>query len=502
MIKKIPPNLFVLEMANNHMGDLSHGIEIVRKFSEVCKDFPAFNFAFKLQYRNLDTFIHPSVRGNLNLKYIKRFEETRLNRDEFDLLIKEIRNHGFLAMATPFDENSVRLIAEQGLDILKVASCSFTDWPLLEEIAATDMPIIASTAGASLDEIDRVVSFFQHRHKEFALLHCVAEYPTADDKLNLSQIDFLKTRYGNVRIGFSTHENPNNVGLVRMAIAKGADIFEKHVGIQTQKFELNPYSASPEQVKQWLSNALFAQRVCGVAGLRAPFCSDEQKTLNSLRRGIFAKRNLKVGENINSDDVFFAFPLQGNQFSTKDWSKYASFKVTKDVPASHGIDPTNVEVEDSRLSIMRAVEKVKSLIRDSGVIIPGGVSLELSHHYGIQDFYRFGLALITIINRRYCKKLLICLPGQLHPEQYHNKKEETFHILYGDLELALDGESKMYSPGSVITIEPKIKHSFISQTGCVIEEVSSTHFGSDSFYTDPLINQNSNRKTFLTYWMD
>ena len=61
--------------------------------------------------------------------------------------------------------------------------------------------------------------------------------------------------------------------------------------------------------------------------------------------------------------------------------------------------------------------------------------------------------------------------------------------------------SKTYGPGSVINIEPKVRHSFVSKAGCVIEEVSSTHFVDDSFYTDESINLNKNRKTLLTHWM-
>jgi sialic acid synthase SpsE len=173
MITKIPNDLFVFEMANNHMGDIAHGIEVIRRFGEVARDFPEFKFAFKLQYRDLDTFIHPKMRGREDIHYIKRFSDTRLTKENFDALISEIRSNGFLAMSTPFDENSVDLIQNQELDIIKIASCSFNDWPLLERVSEAAQPIIASTAGASLEDIDRVVSFFQHRNKEFAILHCV-----------------------------------------------------------------------------------------------------------------------------------------------------------------------------------------------------------------------------------------------------------------------------------------------------------------------------------------
>jgi len=122
MTIKIPNDLFVFEMANNHMGDVDHGIEVIRKFGEIARDFPEFNFAFKLQYRDLDTFIHPKMRGREDIHFIKRFSDTRLTKNNFDTLISEIRSNGFLAISTPFDEKSVDLIQEQELDIIKMAS--------------------------------------------------------------------------------------------------------------------------------------------------------------------------------------------------------------------------------------------------------------------------------------------------------------------------------------------------------------------------------------------
>ena len=115
MSATIPAPLFVLEMANNHMGDVEHGLAVIRAFGEVCRVFP-FHFAFKLQYRDLDTFIHPAAKGRDDIKYVKRFSETRLSRQDFDSLVAEIRANGFLAVATPFDEPSVDII-EQHVEI-------------------------------------------------------------------------------------------------------------------------------------------------------------------------------------------------------------------------------------------------------------------------------------------------------------------------------------------------------------------------------------------------
>lgn len=501
MIKSIPNPLFVLEMANNHMGNVAHGLEVIRQFGAVCREFPEFAFAFKLQYRDLDTFIHPAMVGRDDIKYIKRFSETRLSRADFDRLVTEIRANGFLAMSTPFDEASVDVIESQSLDIIKIASCSFTDWPLLERVAATDKPVIASTAGASLEDIDRVTSFLSHRNKEFAILHCVGEYPTADEKLHVGQIDVLKARYPGVRIGFSTHEDPANTDIIKIAIAKGAQIFEKHVGVATKGYPLNAYSASPEQIRCWLEAVRYAVKVCGESTERLPANSAEAASLRSLRRGVFLRHNVAAGDAISNDDVYFAFPPQEGQITANDWSKYAQARATTAIGKDQALSLANAAMSNARAQALEAVQLVKALLAESRITVPGGADLELSHHYGIDRFHEVGLTMITVVNRGYCKKLLISLPGQAHPEQYHHEKEETFHVLYGKVDITLDGTTATYKQGDVINVEPGVRHAFVSKAGCVIEEISSTHYKNDSFYTDDAINRNSNRKTILTYWM-
>lgn len=484
------------------MGDIAHGLEVIRQFGNVCRQFPEFNFAFKLQYRNLDTFIHPALQGREDIKYIKRFQETRLAHSDFDCLIAEMRNNGFLVMSTPFDEDSVGIIEDQNLDIIKIASCSFTDWPLLERVAATDRPVIASTAGATVEDIDRVVSFFQHRNKDFAILHCVGEYPTADEKIHVSQIDFLKERYPGVRIGFSTHENPANTDIIKLAIAKGAQVFEKHVGVATDQYPLNAYSANPQQIRAWLDAARYATILCGVGSERLPDNKNELASLRSLRRGIFVNHDIHAGGTLKREDVYFAFPPEDGQFTANDWSKYTNFTATADIRKDGAVTEANSQRTDVRALAWEAAQKVKAILAESNITIPGGADLEISHHYGLQRFNEVGLTLITVVNRGYCKKLLVSLPGQIHPEQYHNQKDETFHIVHGEVEITLNGITTNHKQGDVIHVEPGVRHSWMSPTGAIMEEISTTHHKNDSFYTDESINQIDNRKTWLTYWMD
>jgi len=498
-LKSIEP-LFVFEMANNHMGDVEHGLRILREMHAVSKDFD-FHFGFKLQYRHLDTFIHPDFKGRTDFKYVRRFSETHLDADELRMLRDEMKALGFVAVCTPFDERSVDLIEEHDFDIIKIASCSFTDWPLWERIAKTDRPIIASTAGAPLEDIDKVVSFLEHRDKDFALMHCVAEYPTCDAHLQLNQIGFLKQRYPQVSIGYSTHESPDNVDAVKMAIAAGAAIFEKHVGVPTEQIRLNAYSATPAQIRRWLEAAGQAFEMCGVSGARPQFSEKEGASLRSLRRGVFARRRIQAGERIGPADVFFAIPTSEGQVTANDMSKYTEFYADADIEVNEPLSSSNTTRREIREKVYDIVQRVKGLVQKSGVIIPPKVDLEISHHYGIDRFDEFGLTMITVVNREYCKKLIILLPGQKHPEQYHKQKEETFHILYGDAWVNLNGDVRQYKAGEVVTIEKGMKHSFGTDTGVIIEEISSTHYVDDSYYTDPAIMRNGYRKTLLTYWL-
>jgi sialic acid synthase SpsE/quercetin dioxygenase-like cupin family protein len=500
---KIPNDkpLFIFEMANNHMGSVDHGLRIIREIHEVSKSFD-FHFAIKFQFRHLDTFIHPDFKNRSDIKYVKRFSETRLSKDEFKALKDASDSFGFISICTPFDEPSVDLIEELNFNIIKVASCSFTDWPLLERVVKVDKPVIASTAGATLDVIDKVVSFLEHRQKNFALMHCVAEYPTATRHIHLNQIDLLRSRYPSVSIGYSTHEQPDNADAVKMAIAKGVTILEKHIGVPTDSIALNNYSASPSQVAKWLTAAQEAFDICGTSGKRYEFSKDEVSSLQGLRRGVFAKRPVKKGDKISSGDIFLAIPLVDGQITANDLSKYTEFIAREDISVNSPVLSTVVTRNDNRQKVYEIVQRVNALLAQSGVVTPQQADFEISHHYGIDRFYEYGITMITVVNRDYCKKLIIVLPGQKHPEQYHKQKEETFYILYGDVILGLDGVEKEYHKGDVIVVETGVRHVFRSNTGAVIEEISTTHFKDDSYYVDPMILQNKNRKTLLTNWME
>ena len=499
--EKFFQNLFVFDMANNHMGDAEHGIKIIREIHKVTAEFD-FNFAFKFQYRDLDTFIHPSYKDSFEFRYVKRFQETRLSDDEYFRLKQELDKFGFISMCTPFDENSVDKIIDFEFDIIKVASCSFNDWPLLEKIVETEKPIIASTAGATLDEIDRVVVFLKHRRKQFAIMHCVGEYPTLTEHLNLNQIEFFRNRYPDITIGYSTHENPDNFDAIKLAIAKGGKIFERHAGIATEKYALNAYSSKPAQVRQWLSSAQEALAMCGISGARREIYKKERTDLQGLMRGVFAKEDIAIDEKISTENTFFAIPNLDDQIVANNMSKYSEFVAKKKIKCGEPIYFKDVSARNVRELVLKTIGKVRKMLIESKVHLPHMLQFELSHHYGIEHLEECGAIIINCVNRQYCKKLIIMLPGQRHPVHFHKRKEETFQVLSGELILDLGHGEKVNRPGDIILVEEGVKHSFRSENGTIFEEISSTHYPDDSYYDDQEILKNKNRKTEMTFWTD
>lgn len=492
---------FTFEIANNHMGDVLHGKNLLNEISKITNKYD-YNFLVKFQFRDLDTFIHPDYKGNHDFKFVKRFEETYFTDDQWHETINHAKSLGFGLMCTPFDENSVPRVVSMGFDVLKIASCSFTDWPLLEEIAKHELPIIGSTAGCSIAEVDNVVLFFRNRKKNLKIMHCVGLYPTPFEHLNISRIGFLVNRYPDIEIGYSTHENPKEKLPIAIAIGQGATVFEKHVALPTEKYGINEYSSSMQDLSDWMEAAHQSIVALNNVNQIEYKNEDEINTLMDLKRGVFAKTELSEGTVLQYDDIFMSIPPKKGQLLANDLSKYIEYTLNKNINPNKPIykDDLIMNYKDNDLSDIR--KSVNELIKKSGVIIPHNAEMEVSHHYGIKNFYDTGITMFTVVNRDYCKKIIAVLPSQNHPEQFHKKKEETFHVLYGDLELILDGVAHNMYSGDVITVHPEVRHIFSSKEGCVLEEISSTHIKDDSFYTDPEIAKNKNRKTFINSWVE
>lgn len=494
-------DLFIYDLANNHQGDAEHAIKIIQEVGRI-NTAAGMQGALKFQFRQLDTFIHPDYQNRTDLKFIKRFSETRLPMEAYRTLADTARESGMYAMCTPFDEESVDVICDMELDIIKVASCSANDRPLLKKVASVNFPVIVSTAGLRLDEIDWLVNFLESERVNFALMHCVAVYPTPDHELQLNQINLLRDRYRGVPIGWSTHEDPDNTSAIQIALAKGARLFERHVGIPKKDAPLNAYSSTPDQLARWLQAYKKAREMAG-APERAPASSSETSTLTALKRGVYAGRDVAEGEALSGSDVFFAMPVQEGQLTTDHWNP--GLTADRDYKAKEALAEELAENERSDEEVIYQVMlQVRGLMNKANVRINSDAEIEISHHYGLRRFREFGAVIVTCINRTYAKKLVVQLPRQKHPYHFHKRKEETFQLLDGDLEIVKDGYPTKLTPGDTFIVEPGAWHKFHTFEGAIIEEVSTTHYNNDSFYQDPAISELSRdqRKTKVDQWRE
>lgn len=493
-------DLVVLDMANNHQGSLNHGLNIVSSLSKVVKE-NNMRAAIKFQFRNLPDFVHSDDRDSEINKHVPRFLSTKLDWKDFKKLKDSVVNEGMLSMCTPFDEYSVQKIIEMEFDIIKVASCSAKDWPLLEKIAASNLPIIASTGGLTLTEVDDLVSFFRHKGCDFALMHCVAIYPTPDSFCNLGNISDFKKRYKDITIGWSTHEPPEEYFHAGLALALGAEIFERHVGLESDGVVLNKYSSNPAQVNMWLKALNKSRNLIG-SHSRLDSPKEEYESLDSLKRGVFASREIRKGDKIDENNTYFAFPYRKGQMASGEFKIGSISK--KQIEIDEPLYPKDFEVEsDSEAMILKkAIHEVKAMISYAGITLNNDFSTEYSHHYGISNFKEVGAVLINLINREYCKKILVQLPGQSHPAHYHKIKEETFIVVWGELISNLEGREKTLVPGDTLLVPPGAWHSFRTETGCIFEEISTTAISGDSVYRDENINKLSSnqRKTMVDFW--
>lgn len=322
MNKNIFDNLFVLELANNHWGKIERGLKIIEEFSRIVR-FNNVNAALKLQFRDVDSFIHKDFRNNEDIRYIKKTNATKLSEEDYAVLVNAIKENGCIPMATPFDEKSVDLCVKFDMPLIKIASSDINDWPLIERIARTRKPVIVSTGGSSLKDMDDIVSYFEKRNIPLAMNHCVSQYPSEDNELELNQIDFIKNRYPGHTIGFSTHEYHDWTSSIMMAYAKGARTFERHIDIEMDGIPVSPYCSLPEQVDAWFKAFHKATEMCGAPGTQKRIPSkNETQYLDALVRGVYAKRDLPKGYRLSQDvlyeDIYTAIPLQKGQISCRE----------------------------------------------------------------------------------------------------------------------------------------------------------------------------------------
>jgi sialic acid synthase len=223
-------------------------------------------------------------------------------------------------------------------DYLKVASRDLTNLPLLAAMAETKIPIILSTGMAGKEELDRAIAEINRYHNRISILHCVSQYPTEPQNVNLHTITYLLKHYPQYTIGYSDH----TIGIATpvAACAMGAKIIEKHVTLDRRmKGTDQAGSLGPDGLNRMVRDIRLLEMSFGKEDIFI-----ENKVMDArvkLERSIASKREIKKGETISLQDIHLLSPGDGYKWVQKDL--VVGRKATAAIPKDEIIYNTMIE---------------------------------------------------------------------------------------------------------------------------------------------------------------
>jgi len=321
--------LIIAEAGVNHNGDMSMARRLVDVAAEAGADLVKFQTfqasrlvttdAQKAEYQS-------NAIGGDETQYamLSRLELTREMHLE---LIDYCRTRGIGFFSTGFDEQSVDMLVELGLDRFKIPSGEITNLPYLRHVGRYGKPVILSTGMADIREIGMALDVLESAGTKRSLvtvLHCNTEYPTPMRDVNLRAMLTIRDTFG-VEVGYSDHTLGTEISIA--AVALGATVIEKH-------FTLDRHLPGPDHQASLepheLSAMIAAIRNIEVAlgdGIKRPSPS-ESKNIPIARRSLVASRAIRMGEVFTESNLAAKRP--GTGISPMRWDEVLGRPATRD----------------------------------------------------------------------------------------------------------------------------------------------------------------------------
>ncbi len=334
------------EIGQNHNGSVDIAKLIIDVVARPVKD-PLFDTqlkgmdAVKLTKRDLSQELSAS---QMNKPYISEhsFGKTYGEHREF-LELSDEEHYEIYKYAKSYNLDFVETLCATGClsllkyflpDKLKVASRDLTNLPLLAALAETSIPIIISTGMGGKKEIDDAIDVITKYHNDVSILHCVSEYPTRYENVNLRTIEYLRKGYPNYKIGYSDH----TIGIATplAAVAMGATIIEKHITLdRLMKGTDQAGSLAVDGIARMMRDIRNLEKSLGTEEIFVP---DSVLTAKiKLERSIATIKDLKQGDYILQDSIHLLSPGDGFKWAEKD--RVIGRKLNRDVAANEIIYP-------------------------------------------------------------------------------------------------------------------------------------------------------------------
>jgi sialic acid synthase len=296
----------IAEIGNNHQGSVEKAAEMIRVAADCGVDAVKFQ---KRENRTLYTkelFDAPYDNENsFGATYGEHRETLELDRDELVELQSVARAEGVALFATPFDVPSADLLASLDVPAYKIASGDLRNTPLLRHVAGLGKPMIVSTGGATIEDVDRAVATILPLNHQLCVLQCTAAYPVSVEELNLGVITTYRERYPDLVVGLSDHQD--GIAMSIVAHMLGARVIEKHFTLShTWKGTDHAFSLVPEGMRK-LTRDLSRIPVAIGDGAKRPLASEE-KPLRKMGKKLVAARPLEAGHVLMDGDLVAKSP--------------------------------------------------------------------------------------------------------------------------------------------------------------------------------------------------
>ncbi len=207
---------------------------------------------------------------------------------------------GVTLLATAFDFASADFLEKLDVPAFKIASGDLKNVPLLTHLAKFGKPMIVSTGGATMEDVNRAYDSIMSLNQQLCILQCTAEYPADFGELNLRVIQTYRKRFPNVTVGLSSHDN--GIAMAVAAFILGARVIEKHFTLNhTWKGTDHAFSLEPGGFRKMVRDLRRLEVAVG-DGVKRIYDS-EVTTITKMGKKLVAARDLPAGYTLRREDI-------------------------------------------------------------------------------------------------------------------------------------------------------------------------------------------------------
>ena len=292
--------IIIAEVGQNHQGELDKALEYVKVFAASGANVVKFQTRNNKYLFSSDAYNKVYNSDNAFAEhYGAHREKLELNVEWLPVIKDECRKNGVKFMSTPFDEPSLDLICDVGVDIIKIASFDLGNLPFISKIADKGLPVVMSTGGGDLEDVKASAEILRQRVQDISILHCVSEYPCTHDRLGLETIQDYIIEFPDCRIGVSDHFNGILSGPV--AYLLGARIFEKHVTLnRSWKGTDHSFALEPHGFDSFCRDI---NRVPEMLPRKNDGSLGNEAVFRKLGKSLVAARDLSIGDRVTINDL-------------------------------------------------------------------------------------------------------------------------------------------------------------------------------------------------------